>query len=528
MRRLLFLSVLFLLFSATSFFNPSTVLADELREVKFQQIRLVGNPEGMVVTANFLDNNGQPVISSVSESATGCGGAKDNSTCKDGWTVQGSFDNLSRIEVRVSSGSNKPLLPCGAAGCISVIPVSPAQLSQQTLEISPIAYYTVGSSSYSEIKDPSFPGTIRVYPEPISSEMQAVAIVFSANRDTFFRPNDTNYTYSVSKGTYTYAAVHDVTFPVRPVDGSQFVAYIKLQSATADPGQWTIKLQDGSGPNAVRRATANYYVGSEGTAKQGSPQLCTQGTVYSGKPIKVVVINTVKNQTYTVWVDNRTQASDEKANSDGQTLEMEIDSIDESGNKQQPNITRLCLYQGVGFLGVIGIECDSQYHIDVPFSTDNISPENLAELQKTEVVLKNCTTPDSRPGFSGLPFGPQAPISDFFCEPGKTTTSAEFSAEKTVGISTAIGCIPIGIQGGTNQFVAWALRWAIGIAGGVAFLLMLYSGFQIMTASGNPERLQKGRELLTAAISGLILIIFSVFLLRLIGVQILNLPGFGT
>lgn len=90
------------------------------------------------------------------------------------------------------------------------------------------------------------------------------------------------------------------------------------------------------------------------------------------------------------------------------------------------------------------------------------------------------------------------------------------------GIETALGCIP---TKNTSAFIAWFLGWAIGIAGGIAFLLILAAGFIIMTASGKPEQLQHGRELLTAAISGLILIIFSVFLLQLIGVEILKIPG---
>ena len=91
------------------------------------------------------------------------------------------------------------------------------------------------------------------------------------------------------------------------------------------------------------------------------------------------------------------------------------------------------------------------------------------------------------------------------------------------GISTALGCIPVG---DSNEFVGWFLKWALGIAGGVAFILMIMAGFQIMTAGGNPEKVQGGRELLNAAVSGLVLIIFSIFLLKLIGVDILSLPGF--
>lgn len=91
-------------------------------------------------------------------------------------------------------------------------------------------------------------------------------------------------------------------------------------------------------------------------------------------------------------------------------------------------------------------------------------------------------------------------------------------------VDTALGTIPVC---DLNAFGSWILRWAIGIGGGVAFLLILWSGFQIMTSAGNPERLKAGREQLTAAIGGLLFLIFSVFLLRLIGVDILQLPGFG-
>jgi hypothetical protein len=51
----------------------------------------------------------------------------------------------------------------------------------------------------------------------------------------------------------------------------------------------------------------------------------------------------------------------------------------------------------------------------------------------------------------------------------------------------------------------------------------------IMSSSGNPERLKAGQELLTSAISGLILLVLSVFILKFIGVDILGLDelGFG-
>jgi len=96
--------------------------------------------------------------------------------------------------------------------------------------------------------------------------------------------------------------------------------------------------------------------------------------------------------------------------------------------------------------------------------------------------------------------------------------------EEGGGISTAIGCISIDNIEDISRF---ALTLGVAIGGGIAFLLIIYAGFMITTSTGNPERLKAGQELLTSAIAGIILIVFSVFLLRVLGVDILGLPGFG-
>jgi hypothetical protein len=91
-------------------------------------------------------------------------------------------------------------------------------------------------------------------------------------------------------------------------------------------------------------------------------------------------------------------------------------------------------------------------------------------------------------------------------------------------INTAIGCIPVTSQEGLFGFF---LKWGLGIAGGVAFLLMIIASFQIITSSGDPKKLQAGKDLLTAAISGIVLLIFSVFILRILSDSaILNIPFF--
>lgn len=92
-------------------------------------------------------------------------------------------------------------------------------------------------------------------------------------------------------------------------------------------------------------------------------------------------------------------------------------------------------------------------------------------------------------------------------------------------INTALGCIP---ASDLNEFIKWILGKLIFVASGIAFLLMAFGALQILTSAGNPEKIKAGSELITSALSGLLFIILSLFLLKLIGVDILHIPGFGT
>jgi len=80
---------------------------------------------------------------------------------------------------------------------------------------------------------------------------------------------------------------------------------------------------------------------------------------------------------------------------------------------------------------------------------------------------------------------------------------------------------------GTTGFVTSLFSIMLSISGGIALLLIIRAGYQLMTAQGKPEQLQQGRDQLIAAIVGLIFLIFSFVFLQLIGVDILHLPGFG-
>jgi hypothetical protein len=89
------------------------------------------------------------------------------------------------------------------------------------------------------------------------------------------------------------------------------------------------------------------------------------------------------------------------------------------------------------------------------------------------------------------------------------------------GIETAIGCISSDPAGLTQKLLGLSLS----IAGGIAFLMIILGGIQVQISAGNPKRLEAGREIIEGAIIGLLLILFSIFILKMIGVDFLGIPG---
>jgi len=92
------------------------------------------------------------------------------------------------------------------------------------------------------------------------------------------------------------------------------------------------------------------------------------------------------------------------------------------------------------------------------------------------------------------------------------------------GVWTSIGCV----KNNLNSFIGETVfGMGIGLGGGFSLLCIIYAAFMMQSSQGNPEKLKKAQEMITSCIMGLMLIIFSVFILRLIGVNILKIPGFG-
>lgn len=87
---------------------------------------------------------------------------------------------------------------------------------------------------------------------------------------------------------------------------------------------------------------------------------------------------------------------------------------------------------------------------------------------------------------------------------------------------TALGPISTNLKAFSEKI----LSIATGIAGGIAFILMVIGAIRILTSQGDPKGVAGGREMLVAALAGLLFLIFSVLILRFIGINLLGgIPG---
>lgn len=98
------------------------------------------------------------------------------------------------------------------------------------------------------------------------------------------------------------------------------------------------------------------------------------------------------------------------------------------------------------------------------------------------------------------------------------------SCSESGGVWTSLGCF----TGSVSEFIQnKVLGLGVGLAGGISTLCILFAAFQMQTSRGNAEKIKKAQELLTNCITGVMIVIFSVLILKIIGVDILRIPGFS-
>jgi hypothetical protein len=93
------------------------------------------------------------------------------------------------------------------------------------------------------------------------------------------------------------------------------------------------------------------------------------------------------------------------------------------------------------------------------------------------------------------------------------------------GYPSALGCMPMDK---VERFLAeGVLGIGITFAGAFSVLCIIFGAIQFQLSGGESAKVQKAQKLITQCVVGLLIIIFSIFLLRFVGINLLRIYGLG-
>lgn len=105
---------------------------------------------------------------------------------------------------------------------------------------------------------------------------------------------------------------------------------------------------------------------------------------------------------------------------------------------------------------------------------------------------------------------------------------------RTGAYYSQLGCIDVGLGGFRDSSAAGGVlnvilsRLIFPVAGILSLLSLVYGSFLLMTAQGNVEQLGRGKRWIYGAIVGVIFTFGTVLIVRIIGGDILRIPGLDT
>lgn len=307
----------------------------------------------------------------------------------------------------------------------------------------------------------------------------------------------------------------------RSDDQSQLKITVSLSgSGLKEPGTWGYRVWLGNdfSPSKQSEIFSGTYTiyNCDNIEDRGCPALVLYQNppIYQAtKHILVGIRNVRFGHIYSVWFDGAKIIPTINPNAQGMengfpTSRFEIDA------PEQPGSYKLCLSENISNFGNFsfsgGINCD------IYFKT----PSGQARMiEITASAPTNVTPTIIESNGPGIPTPSQSSNlnSTFNIPCAKPLENATCPL-----IDTAIGEINTDPQG----FVRSIFSLVLGLAGGIALILVIISGYRMMASQGNPEKIAEARQQLTSAVVGLLFIIFSFVILQVIGVDVLHIPGF--
>jgi hypothetical protein len=176
---------------------------------------------------------------------------------------------------------------------------------------------------------------------------------------------------------------------------------------------------------------------------------------------------------------------------------------------------------------------DSSGKVYDTFYTDEFSrlPNNQNIPQGAVCTIAGGYDPDQSGAqaywFNPNYFNPEkragGPVIDRSCEMRPLFVQRDLFGNPVTGVSTFFGCLP----GSVNGIVAFVLRLLIGLTGFVTFLIILINLLKIVGNSSNPDVVAESQKKLTSAVVTFIVLIMSVTILNIVGVEVLDITSLG-
>lgn len=170
-------------------------------------------------------------------------------------------------------------------------------------------------------------------------------------------------------------------------------------------------------------------------------------------------------------------------------------------NNKNYGLKKLCLKHGK-----YRENCEIEIPVEIVLETVPPEAQELVKSGELGAELDDSLPPDDVPI-------PDAPL------PCKMQNTDGTCAE----VYSAIGVI----KTDPGEFVKKIYEVVLGLAGGIALIMIILSGYKYMASQGNPEAIKAATEGLTSSVIGLLFIIFAFVILQIIGVDILRIPGFS-
>lgn len=101
--------------------------------------------------------------------------------------------------------------------------------------------------------------------------------------------------------------------------------------------------------------------------------------------------------------------------------------------------------------------------------------------------------------------------------------TASYAVISYVDPSTSIGLGTADLK----DTVVNIINWVLGLLGIVAVIMILWGGFTWLTAAGNEEKVEKAREVISAAVIGLVIILLAWAIVNYVLGTASNVSGTG-